>query len=247
MTEKLRVLFLDIDGVLNSRRFASENPGAFNRTEGHLNMLDASACARMQRVLSLAKAKVVISSSWRLLHSVDDIRGWLAKKGLRAEILGATTHGLSMPYTRGVRGSEIQAWLDEHPEVDSFAIVDDDNDMYGLEDRFVQTTWARGFCDDHVAPLLRILLRPKQFIGGQAVNVYGVQLPVNFMFADKFVLDLSVEKDTYEAGIVIDPCLKMRASDLHPTGALVSIRKGEVIVRAPYTSLSNPWPRGEEG
>ena len=56
------------------------------------------------------------------------------------------------------RGSEIKAWLDMHPEVKKYVIIDDDGDM--LEEQmsnFVMTYFYSGFQDEHLEKAIRIL------------------------------------------------------------------------------------------
>jgi hypothetical protein len=39
---------------------------------------------------------------------------------------------------------EIQSWLNSHPEVSAFVIVDDDEDMAHLMPKLVKTSWHSG-------------------------------------------------------------------------------------------------------
>jgi hypothetical protein len=61
---------------------------------------------------------------------------------------------------RANRGREIQEWLSRHPEVTSYAIVDDDGeDIRPIhEGNFVQTTWLKGIQADHTEQLIKLLL-----------------------------------------------------------------------------------------
>lgn len=159
----MKVLFLDIDGVLNSHAYMIALPGAFDRDDW-VHMLDPAPCARLARVLARTGAAVVISSSWRVGRTPEEIRELLARRAVVAEVLGATPYNPRAPidrdariYTAHERGYEIAAWLAEHPEVTAFAIVDDGSDMAHLRDRLVQTTWERGLLDEHVERLCALL------------------------------------------------------------------------------------------
>jgi hypothetical protein len=56
------------------------------------------------------------------------------------------------------RGSEIAEWLSRHPEVDRYAIVDDDSDMLPEQvPFFVQTSFETGMTDEHAAKLIEVL------------------------------------------------------------------------------------------
>ena len=149
----LKVLFLDVDGVLNSARYLRENPGAFDRKDESKHF-DPAACARLDRVLFSTGAKVVVSSTWRLTNTTSQIERFLISRGAAsARIIGATPPS----WAGSRRGDEIQEYLDGHPGVTRFAIVDDDSDMLHLIPRLVKTTWEEGLLDDHVEKLIRML------------------------------------------------------------------------------------------
>lgn len=113
MAETSKVLFLDIDGVLNCHRTAIAFGGMFGT-----GVLDPIALRLVRGICKQAGASIVLSSSWRLHHNF---------KALGAELdlpmIDAT------PSMLGPRGKEIAAWLAAHPEVTTYAIVDDDADM----------------------------------------------------------------------------------------------------------------------
>lgn len=137
MLEKppLRVLFLDIDGVLNSHRSCFALGGiSHDASPSGLTQFDPIALAMVQGLCRGAGLSVVLSSTWRIHRDWRDLGPQL---GL--PIIDRT------PRLSGVRGTEIKAWLDANPGVESYAIVDDDSDM--LEDqmpRFVQTRGTEG-------------------------------------------------------------------------------------------------------
>lgn len=151
-----RVLFLDIDGVLNSHAYMQKHRAFWDFGDAP-SMLDPDACARLERVLAATGAAVVISSSWRICTSLADIRGAIHSRGApSARVIGKTPN----PWTGSRRGHEIQRWLDAHDDIDSFAIVDDDADMEHLRGRLVQTHIADGLQDAHVEALVAMLASP---------------------------------------------------------------------------------------
>jgi hypothetical protein len=81
-----------------------------------------------------AGVQVVLSSAWRITHTHKE-----AADALGLPIIDAT------PNLGTKRGEEIAAWLERHPEVTDYAIVDDDGDMLpGQMHRFVQTSGHEG-------------------------------------------------------------------------------------------------------
>lgn len=242
----LRVLFLDIDGVLNSSAYLKANPDSFDRSgpNAYLSMFDPVACARLQVVLTVTGAKIVISSSWRHVHTIDEIRGYLAAKGITAEVIDFTPIGYnpdlpgddSFGTSMTCRGHEIAAWVDAHPELESYAVVDDNSDMDGVRERFVQTTWERGLQPEHMLPLVRTLLRPRDFTPGQHVHVFGVRVTRHDGPAGD-ALDAGAPLDVYELGCVLD----VTASE-----ARVRLVNHPTELRVPRERLSLPFPSWQQ-
>jgi hypothetical protein len=145
-----KVLFLDCDGVLNSRESFEREVAAGNPQLSHL---DAAMIRRLQRVLEETGAVVVLSSTWRL---VPDFVQAVIDAGIPiydcTPQLGMNNH----------RGDEITAWLDAHisDDVKVIAIVDDDADAGdgpSLQARFVQTSFETGLQDEHERALIALL------------------------------------------------------------------------------------------
>jgi hypothetical protein len=150
----MKVLFLDFDGVLNS--------GAFIEVRGYRpETLDAAAVARLNGVLARTRARVVVSSTWRLGYTLGELRDILVRHGFEGEVIGVTPHlgrAAVFPLQRTPRGMEIQAWLDAQPEPpEAIAIVDDDEDMAHLDARLVRTDFETGLLDEHVERRVTLL------------------------------------------------------------------------------------------
>jgi hypothetical protein len=148
-----KVLFLDIDGVLNHR--------AMYVPSRHGSPLCPAAIARLRHVVERTDCRVVLSSTWRFVdHFVAQLR---AAGGFpnphedwhTVQMRGRVENGIIIP---DPRGAEIAEWLSRHPATTRFAIVDDDADM--LPDQavhFVQTSFDTGMTDDHARRLFEIL------------------------------------------------------------------------------------------
>ena len=147
----MSVLFLDIDGVLNSEHWYRTRT---SRGES-LDELDPKAVALLVHILQQTGCCVVISSTWRRSHSLKAIMALLTVLGmpwkLRARFIGMTPvmdgktpSGL---YTAVQRGHEIQAWLDANP-TETFAILDDDSDMAHLYPHLIKTSRKEGLTPD---------------------------------------------------------------------------------------------------
>lgn len=149
------ILFLDVDGVLNSRRFFvnrydGANPDGMTWEEAQI---DAAAVEILNRILRETAADVVISSTWRLMHRLPDLRGILRRRGLVGRIIGRTPDLNDKP-----RGLEIQAWLDtQREQPPTFCIVDDDEDMAHLSHRLVRTSFEHGLTDAEASRMIAML------------------------------------------------------------------------------------------
>ena len=121
--------------------------------------IDPVATARIRRLARDTGTNIVLSSSWRR-HNELAVR--LRAQGLewddQTPDLDERTSRQKNGY--GHRGREIRAWLDAHPDVTQFAIVDDDPDAGegdGLAPHFVKTSWVHGLTVAHVARLRALL------------------------------------------------------------------------------------------
>jgi hypothetical protein len=159
------IIFLDIDGVLNSHAYLQRAPGAFDDRDP-AKMIDDQAVAHLNAIVERSGADVVISSSWRIAHRLPTIRDALRRRGFVGRVIGRTPIGHREPIRgviRGcVRGNEIQGWLDAAAQrqgfsVSSFVILDDNSDMGHLLPRLVQTTYGHGLLPAHVAKALAVL------------------------------------------------------------------------------------------
>ncbi|HSX22300.1 MAG TPA: HAD domain-containing protein [Gaiellaceae bacterium] len=175
------VIFLDVDGVLNSERHCrvlEDRHRQFGHTEPAspkrdttcdcfklYNQIDREAIARLNRLVEKTGAKIVISSSWRKLLDSPELHRILSEHGLVAEIVGETPDGHKEPGLvetygrpeRMERGYEIDYWLRQHPEVERFVILDDGSDMAMHGRRLVQTDAEEGLLDEHVELAVRVL------------------------------------------------------------------------------------------
>lgn len=143
----MKVLFLDIDGVLN-------NAPLLERLR-HWDVFEPESIKQLNRVLETTGAMIVISSSWRYANTPAMLNDRLMLAG----VIPNRVHG-ETPKTRYERGQEIALWLSDHPEVTEWAAVDDDTLMDPLPSaRVVETSWEEGLRRVHADRLIEILGR----------------------------------------------------------------------------------------
>jgi hypothetical protein len=144
------IIFLDIDGVLNCQLFyfskqftdykAAKKQLKKDVKSKQIERLDFYASQICKERLGWLNALcrdtdsvVVISSTWRMGKSVEELREIFEYCGATFEIIGKTDH------TGYERGTEISKWLKDNIELEShgcryydfdrYVIIDDDSDM----------------------------------------------------------------------------------------------------------------------
>lgn len=132
----MKVIFLDCDGVLNMHG----SGGFYTLNKARLRLLE--------KIVKDTDAKIVVSSTWR--NSPTHMKKLMNALGYRGmKVIGVTDRlGLSSDGERYYRGHEIQKYLDEHPEIEQFVILDDDSDMLDSQLRnFIQTDGKIGLTE----------------------------------------------------------------------------------------------------
>lgn len=154
----MKVIFLDIDGVLNSRAYDRK------RNWNEKTDIDETRLPFTKEIVDATGAKIVLSSTWRQhwdkdINRCDEdglyINKTFAKFGLsifdKIPDLGITA----------LRRDEISKWMKEIKEViDSFVIIDDYRYGWGdLSEHFVKTepNFRLGIEREHVERAVEIL------------------------------------------------------------------------------------------
>ena len=120
----MKVLFLDVDGVLNNFDLIRANG---------FDYIDDSMVRVLGGVVRQTEADIVLSSFWRL----DPKDRSLVDAALKRHGMFVSDRTPSMP---GPRAGEISTWLRMNPEVERYAILDDDDEAgIDMEHSFFQT------------------------------------------------------------------------------------------------------------
>ena len=146
----MKVLFLDIDGVLNTPKML----GRFG-----IDFIDNILVALVARIVRETDCKIVLSSTWR----IDKQDLMLATRELAEQ--GLIIYDCTPVITRSGgwesggsvrRHEEIQSWIDQNP-VTRFAILDDDPDAC-IEGSFFRTDENRGLTVQIAEQIIQHLL-----------------------------------------------------------------------------------------
>ena len=168
-----KVIFLDVDGVLNSSRTLYESIS-----------LEDDLILNLKEIVNKTKAKIILSSSWRLsTEAVATLIDKLDKFGLA--ISGMTYDGVDLDWLEKYefdvtkkysdtkfdydenrqikithdRGAEIFKWLHDHDDC-AYVILDDeieDIKPYFSESVIVKTSYKTGLTKEDVKKAIQIL------------------------------------------------------------------------------------------
>lgn len=155
----MRVIFLDVDGVLISEeRFwrAQLAPGA-------PLLYSPAALTALRSLAERSGARVVLTSSWRPAPGCAPAPLWLQLQSVLAH--NGTPAAGATPFLadgRRDRGEEIAAWLADHP-AEGFVILDD-HDRFSsqpaLRHRLVRMNPRTGLTAQDAEKALPLLLSP---------------------------------------------------------------------------------------
>ena len=144
----MKVIFLDFDGVLNNMNCLANG-----------YMFSDYNMKNLAKIIKTTNAKIVLSTSHRnnqlSLHSFNQA---CRKEGINDLVYGKTD---VIPPTQDVfknkriRPTEIEMWLDDHPEVKRYVIIDD-MDMIDVNN-FVQTNFHYGLTEVDADKAIKIL------------------------------------------------------------------------------------------
>lgn len=151
----MKVIFCDVDGVLNNAVTKARSPSGYVGVSDQLIL-------KLKAIVSRTGAAIVLSSDWRLVKD-DPVHGkdyrYLARKLLFAGKMKISDHTKDIAWK--YRGLEIRTYLDEHPEVSAFVVLDDlpfrDFKTSGLLGNLVLTDPKTGLTDADVDRAVRIL------------------------------------------------------------------------------------------
>ena len=113
-----KIIFLDVDGVLNSTSFGNYMFNQMNVDIFYENLLDKHAIANLKQIVDETKAKIVLSSSWKEEEFL--------KNKIQTQLLESNLNFIDITPEGTNREEEIKLWLSNHPEITNFVILDDE-------------------------------------------------------------------------------------------------------------------------
>ena len=161
-----KIIFLDIDGVLNSK-FWNEN---HQREISDGTLIDESKVKLLCKLVKDTDAQIILHSGWKywfasdlkpLRKEAENLRALLEKEGLT--IAGVTPDHATDEIRKSkkfslVKAGEILEWLAQNKDVDRWVVLDDlDLHNAEIEMHQVRTDQRIGLTDKDVERAKRIL------------------------------------------------------------------------------------------
>ena len=134
----MKLIFLDIDGVLNVIGQGYDEFGQIFHPHLEKNL---------DTIIKETNAKIVISSTWRM-NGLETMQRMWKYRNIAGEVIDITptevdvvNRGTCEFFDQVDRGYEIQQWIDDNKDkIESYCIIDDDNDMLpSQQNNFVRT------------------------------------------------------------------------------------------------------------
>lgn len=106
----------------------------------------------VRRIINQTGCSVVLSSTWRMYPNTREIvRHEICEYiDVTKDMQGGAKWGVTP------RGVEIQEWLDRHPEVERYAILDDNSDMLPGQVLFL-TSFEKGLTEEITRKVIKYL------------------------------------------------------------------------------------------
>lgn len=112
------VIFLDFDGVMDTAYYDFYLISHKMTEKDKFGVIfDPDCVHNLENIIERTGADIVVSSSWKDFMSIRDLREMWEYRNLPGKIIGTT------PNVEGKKGSQIDAWLKEHP-VDNYVIIE---------------------------------------------------------------------------------------------------------------------------
>ena len=130
--EQIKVIFLDVDGVLNSEQWMKERRDKYAMddiaNQYPFYEFSPTLVANLNKITAATGAKIVVSSTWRLGRTLEQLQEILKSVGVTGEVIDKTVHmGAPSQYGSTMsddkpkerlgytipRGCEIEYWLEQ--------------------------------------------------------------------------------------------------------------------------------------
>ncbi len=152
----MKIIFCDVDGVLNGSVITKEkSPSGFTGVSDGLIL-------NLKKIVDATGAAIVLSSDWRLVRD-DREHGKDYRYLVRRlkTVAGLDISGHTDDISWSSRGDEIRKYLNDHPEVTGYVVLDDipftSFETCNLGDHLILTNERKGLTAKDADEAIRIL------------------------------------------------------------------------------------------
>ena len=175
----MKVIFLDIDGVLNTSQTFIDINNEYKKTGIRRVEIDLSRVELLSNIVQETNSVIVLSSSWRVFGKMINNTFTPLNDKMKSLIEIFKKYNLLIhditPYDKNrIRQNEILSWL-ENKNVDSFVILDDDpyDLQFFVNNGLIKTSTVNdnemiknmdhciGLCENHVNEAIKLLNKNK--------------------------------------------------------------------------------------
>ena len=162
-----KIIFLDIDGVLNTERWYTQiNKNTPKDRFGYA--FDPVAVDNLSKIIAESNADIVVSSSWKCF-GIDGMQEMWKERNLPGKIIDITPNNISDDMLLNmnldeldevaIRGHEIEEWLSLHGKnVSHYVILDDIDSFLNIQKtHLVLTNPIVGITEEDVTKAISIL------------------------------------------------------------------------------------------
>ena len=151
--EPITVVFTDIDGVL-----IKDNHQRVKMVDG-FPPFSKSCVTAYNELIRLTGAKTVISSDWRKWEDLESLKMIFSNRCVDCDIISMTDILSYQISSCASRGQEIANWLERHPEVTNYVILDDIIDTIKSKhpDNYIECDENIGLTEELMRKALEIL------------------------------------------------------------------------------------------
>ena len=150
----MNVIFLDIDGVLNTTVSKTNVYGSVG--------IDKHLVAKLKTIIDQTKAVVVLTSTWKSDYEIFDPKSTSVGRYMYNKLYGIPIIDKTKDNDTN-RGYGIHNWLKNKKHIENFVILDDiyfnDYNEYNLTPYVVQTDERYGITDKNITQGIDILNR----------------------------------------------------------------------------------------
>lgn len=163
--ERTKVIFLDVDGVLNPLVNIYMRKEKGEPTSSYYITIPGDKIYRLKQIVDKTNAILIMSSSWRLGFVASTMTPSKSYTNLNNQLMkyGIQLSGWTPVHKDRIRGIEINWWLESFMRTNGYKpkyiILDDDlQDLIGFhKGHIVRTTSLLGLQDEHVNIAISLL------------------------------------------------------------------------------------------